>query len=250
MHTKIPTVRSVRRPHARRRERIIRSSRFEQNVKVYLEARKPDSRYASFDYCFSYFQSFRPGESQALAASKNVYLSCLHLGFYLASWGMYRGSTWLRTKSVTSLVPVIETIAGMESDVWNIDANCYTDPNICKLIEASELLRQSCPVKMTDALVTKIMLGVFGNVPAFDAYFTEGIHITRFGTKALRTIRDFYQDNAAVIDRNRKAVLVFPTSKRALRRYTRAKVIDMGFYIEGQRLSARSVRRRASERSR
>ena len=64
----------------------------EINIKKYLdgdadsEGRKPDARYASFDYCFNYFQSFREaGESAALAKPANIQLSCLHLGFYLAS---------------------------------------------------------------------------------------------------------------------------------------------------------------------
>ena len=29
------------------------------NLRRYLEGRNPNERYASFDYCFNYFQSFR-----------------------------------------------------------------------------------------------------------------------------------------------------------------------------------------------
>lgn len=70
----------------------------EVNIKRYLDGvsesdgRRPDARYASFDYCFNYFQSFREARNiAALASSANLQLSCLHLGFYLASWGMLRG---------------------------------------------------------------------------------------------------------------------------------------------------------------
>ncbi len=65
----------------------------EANILAYLEGddvtmgREPTGRYASFDYCFNYFQSFRtrPGE---LVSPANLEQSCLQLGFYLASWGI------------------------------------------------------------------------------------------------------------------------------------------------------------------
>ena len=56
--------------------------------------RDPNSRDASFDFCFNYFQSFRDRRDiAAIAAPERLEVSCLQLGFYLASWGMYRGST-------------------------------------------------------------------------------------------------------------------------------------------------------------
>ena len=45
------------------------------------------------------------------AASSNMQLSCLQLGFYLASWGMLRGSTDLLKRSVKHLAPLVEAIA-------------------------------------------------------------------------------------------------------------------------------------------
>ena len=54
--------------------------------------RKPNERYTSFDYCYNYFQAFREsGEVSALATPTNIQVSCLQLGFYLASWGMLPG---------------------------------------------------------------------------------------------------------------------------------------------------------------
>ena len=78
----------------------------DENIAKYLDGatgsggRKPDARYASFDYCFNYFQAFREaGNVGAIAEPENRELSCLHLGFYLASWGMLRGSAELLQKS-------------------------------------------------------------------------------------------------------------------------------------------------------
>jgi hypothetical protein len=56
------------------------------NIKDFRGDRLPDQRPASFEYCFNYFQSAREsGSTTSLAAEPNMPLSCLHLGFYLAS---------------------------------------------------------------------------------------------------------------------------------------------------------------------
>jgi hypothetical protein len=84
----------------------------EGNIRRYLGDRNPTARYASFDYCFNYFQAFRERDDvKSIAADDHRQLSCLQLGFYLASWGMLRGSTDLLQRSVKHLVPLIETIA-------------------------------------------------------------------------------------------------------------------------------------------
>lgn len=211
----------------------------EENINAYLngaaesEGRTPDARYASFDYCFNYFQSFREaGTVEAIAEPEKIQLSCLHLGFYLASWGMLRGSAELLQRSARHLIPVIEVIANAHSTWWEIDAHCYTEPHIRQLQDAAHIFRQAQP-GMSDILVTKIMLGVFGNVPAFDINFKKGFQVSTFGPKALRKIGSFYQENAAVIDKYRVHTLDFVSGKATTRSYTRAKVVDMAFFIEG-----------------
>ncbi|MBI3465052.1 MAG: hypothetical protein HY000_18650 [Planctomycetes bacterium] len=210
----------------------------ETNIKKYLEGdtdsegRKPDARYASFDYCFNYFQSFREaGDISALAKPENIQLSCLHLGFYLASWGMLRGSAELLQKSARHLVPVIGVIASADVSLWEIDAHCYSETHIQRLLGAARIFRDSAG--MSDILVTKIMLGVFGNIPAFDTNFKKGFRVTTFGLKALRKIGAFYQEHGKVIDAYRIPTLDFVTGEPTQRSYTRAKVIDMAFFIEG-----------------
>ena len=98
------------------------------NLKAFLGGRAPGARYASFDYCFNHFQEAREaGESGRLADSDRVLMSCLQLGFYLASWGMMRGSGDLLQRSVRDLVPVVEQIAAEESSTWELDAHSLTD---------------------------------------------------------------------------------------------------------------------------
>ena len=50
---------------------------------------------------------------------------------------------------------------------------------------------------------------------------------------SLRKIAAFYEGNADVIDAHRIPTLDFATGVETTLRYTRAKVIDMVFFIEG-----------------
>jgi len=85
----------------------------EKNVRTYLGDRSPLERASSFDYCFNYFQAFRDRTATSeISARQYLELSCLHLGYYLASWGMLRGSTVLHTKSYRFFETVVGVIVG------------------------------------------------------------------------------------------------------------------------------------------
>jgi len=211
----------------------------EANLQSYIggadasSGRRPDTRYASFDYCFNYFQSFREsGEIAALASPAQMQLSCLQLGFYLASWGMLRGSAELLQRSVRRFTSVIEVIAHSDPSLWDLDADHYTESNVERLLRQAEALRRANG-GMSDILVTKVILGVFGSVPAFDTNFKRGFGVSTFGPKALRRVGRFYTDNADVIEKYRVPTLEFLSGEPTSRIYTRAKVIDMAFFVEG-----------------
>jgi hypothetical protein len=52
------------------------------NLRTFLDRRAPGARYASFDYCFNYFQdAHEAGETARLADEDRLLLSCLQLGF-------------------------------------------------------------------------------------------------------------------------------------------------------------------------
>jgi hypothetical protein len=205
----------------------------EGNLWRYLGDRNPASRYASFDYCFNYFQEHRESEQvAALADPANLQESCLQLGFYLASWGVLRGSSEPLQRSVKSFVPVVEAIAAAPT-MWAIDANGYSEDAVTRLLEFAKTLRRTLHNGASDILVTKIMLGTLGCVPAFDTYFKKGFDVATFGRKSLRKVGEFYSANAEVIEAHREATLDFDTGLPTRRRYTRPKVIDMIFFIEG-----------------
>ena len=90
----------------------------------YLRDRDPNARYASFDYCFNHFQQHRT--TSHLGEPTGMEASCLQLGFYLASWGMLRGSSDLLRRSARQLVPLVETIAEVPPEVWDLDSTATT----------------------------------------------------------------------------------------------------------------------------
>lgn len=206
----------------------------EANLKIYLGAREPTGRYASFDYCFNHFQFHREQDRLPdLVEGEVLQLSCLHLGFYLASWGMLRGSSHLLRRSVKHYVPLIEVIANAPPEIWALDAEHYGDGNCAGLFETAQHIRAALPEGASQVLVTKILLGVFGCVPAFDTYFRKGFGVSQFGPRGLRKIGEFYASNAAVIERHRVPTLDFESGEPTERRYTQAKVIDMIFFVAG-----------------
>lgn len=206
----------------------------EANLNAYLGAREPTGRYTSFDYCHNYFRAhYEDGRVASLTDDDAIQLSCLHLGFYLASWGMLRGSSVLLQRSVKHFAPVVEVIAQSPAEIWNIDAHHYGDDACGVLFDVGRRIRAAFPEGASDILVTKIMLGVFGCVPAFDTYFKKGFGVWTFGRKSLDRVARFYAENADVIDRHRVATIDFATGEATERRYTRAKVIDMVFFVEG-----------------
>ena len=64
---------------------------------------------------------------------------------------------------------------------------------------------------VTDTLVTKIMLGVFGNVPAFDSYFRLGSNMGTFNEHSLEQIKKFYDKNQKIIFSKAKRLKLLST---------------------------------------
>jgi hypothetical protein len=208
----------------------------EGNLAAFTRDLGPDARYASFDYCYNYFQSFREqGRTADLALRDNMQLSCLQLGFYLASWGMFRGSSTLLRKSVRHYEPVIEAIAAAPAEAWDLDADSYSAETWPLVQQLDQQIRKAFGHRrgVTTTLATKVMLGVFGNVPAFDTYFRTGFCAATFGPKAFGRLGRFYAEHIDTIELNRIPTLDFNTGKQTSRQYSRAKVIDMIFFIEG-----------------
>jgi hypothetical protein len=213
------------------------------NLDAFLRRRSPAARYASFDYCFNYFQEVRDEQQTSrLARGDRLELSCLHLGFYLASWGMMRGSGGLHGRSLQELVPVVQTIADEPTASWELDVPGYSAAGIAAVLALAERVRAAYTFAASPVLVTKTMLGVFGCIPAFDRFFRLGFGGAALNRTTLIRISDFYTSNKGALHAVPVRTLAFATGQNTPRCYPQAKIIDMIFFQEGYK-QAGKVRR-------
>lgn len=212
-------------------------------IKQFLEGtgknkgRKPSERYASFDYCYHYFYSFYKNDKlHELANKQNLENSCLQIGFYLASWGMMRGSSFLLNKSVKNFSNLIITISKMSSELWSIDVPNYNEKTINTLLDCKQKIIDALGTENnpSDTLITKIMLGVFANTPAFDQFFRKSLNVYTVNKKSLAKIYELYIDNKDDFDSIQIYTYDFVTARESEIIYTKAKLIDMYGFIAGQ----------------
>lgn len=179
--------------------------------------------------------------------------SCAALGFYLASWGMYRGSAYLfKNTNSAHFVPLIEYIESRADELRPIDLHMYDDANIDRVCRAYQeigdlVLKGTGSARVT--LVTKIMIAVFGCVPAFDSFFTRGmarvhaplerkqrVAFHALDRQRLRRLSEFYLANQTEIDdlRAESRTVRFPDGSVTGHRLTRAKIVDMYAFNLGE----------------
>jgi hypothetical protein len=132
----------------------MKQENIEEIVGRFISLGKSDHRYSSFDYCYNYFYTNDD-------LTKDIEKSCFELAFYLASWGMFRGSSFLLQKSAKYFIKTIEYINSLDKKLWEIDINNYDDIIIDKLLEIynklDKLVVEGWSRSIT--LVTKMMLG-------------------------------------------------------------------------------------------
>ncbi len=137
-------------------------------------------RYQSWEHCFGFFRRTTPS---AIASQRHH--AAQHLGFYLASWGMYRGSSFLLQYDYTAHLSMIDCLSESRwLPLWAKDVGTAADDvELAPLVlESIKAVRQAYnPLgKVTDTLVTKILLGTIGCLPACDRYFIAGFRNASF----------------------------------------------------------------------
>lgn len=155
--------------------------RFYSLISNYQEG-APNTRYKSWEWCHKAFL-----ENKDKYDEQNIEYLSLHLAFYLASWGMYRGSSHLlqrdykvhkkavreiidtKYNSLWDYVPSENNIEEANELLFNSDNGLYWK------IKESYNWFDSVDGESSDTLTTKILMGTFGCVPAFDRFLKSGI---------------------------------------------------------------------------
>src|SRR3989338_6088675 len=77
-------------------------------------------RYKSWEHCYNFLKRIKGKKLN----NEELDLAQLHLAFYLASWGMYRGSSFILQKDYKVFKNIIKTILSKEyALLWNIESN-------------------------------------------------------------------------------------------------------------------------------
>lgn len=207
------------------------------------EIKDAKHRYYSFDFCYSHFRHSKE------TGNIDIEKSCFVLWSYLASWGMLRGSSFLMQKNPAYLTELVKWIYEQPQATWLIDVDDYAD-------KKKEILSLYAQVKsyligeknhQAVTLVTKVLLGVFAIIPAYDRFFKETFSeiageacgFTRPNETSLDIIAQFYQANKAEIDTlSQSHYVVSFDGKRTNYPYSKAKIIDMyGFQVGRDKVS-------------
>ncbi len=221
-------------------QKTLSAAQFKKAVKGFQQASNSRGkalydREISFDICYDYF--YRNRES----LTQDIEKSCCVLWSYLASWGMLRGSSFLLQKNPAYLAKLIGHIESKCQDIYQIDIDNYTKANIKRMLTVYNQIYELLGGDKThpsSTLITKIMLGVFGCIPAYDTYFCETFSelIPRVGfsskivnEETLGVLSNFYDEYSSEVDKlalECKVSNPFNTSSQT-RNYTKAKIVDM-----------------------
>ena len=207
----------------------------------YDDARANENgRSRSWEHCYCVFRDARTDPSPDYD-----YLS-LHLAFYLASWGMYRGSSFLLQKDYKVLVPIVEKILKPEydclfglacTDLRNNDVRAqlkklYDDIAVHFEPIRNEVAGREVTSPVSPVLITKILMGTLGCVPAYDRFFQDGVATYKVTTQeysrnSLLKLVDFYEEYNDRLEEARREMRVGDLI------YPQMKLLDMGFWQVG-----------------
>ena len=184
----------------------------EYGEKYINELHTDNHRYLSWEHCYKAFGN----------SGNSVDYLALHLAFYLASWGMYRGSTTLLKKDYKVHYKVVELIKPI----------ALKREAIKSLVEIQGLMDNivqeysKVGIKASKTLQTKVLLGTLGCFPALDRFFIDGWNIEFESSPTNEKIFNFALENISEIEDCQKTVnrnMIYPPMK----------IVDMYFWQKG-----------------
>ena len=216
----------------------------------YDDARANENgRSRSWEHCYRVFRDARTDPSPDCD-----YLS-LHLAFYLASWGMYRGSSFLLQKDYKVLVPIVEEILKPEYDcLFGVACADLRESEIQDRLEnlnkyiakhfepiRDEVAGREVPTPVSPVLITKILMGTLGCVPAYDRFFVDGIKkykvtTQEYSLESVRKLAKFYEAHNDRLEEARRGMWTEDLT------YPQMKLLDMGFWQVGFEKDAGSAK--------
>ncbi|WP_025665640.1 hypothetical protein [Aquimarina megaterium] len=196
-------------------------------IKIYQNHKKSkgqNHRFNSWNHCFKAFSDI-----------KDTNLLSLHLGFYLASWGMYRGSgsllqnDYLVHQDAISVIKQYHFLRALK----NKETEVNQTKDILDLYSELSKAYEKNGISPTGTLISKVILGTLGCLPAYDRFFKSGAKensVTSYeiNEKSLESLFQFiYKEKEPL--KNIQSVIY----KKDKQFYPIMKLIDMYFWQLG-----------------
>ena len=191
----------------------------------------------SWDFCYNHFRDL-----ERVTADRQA--SAMQLGYYLASWGMLRGSGYLFKKTnARHYLGVLALVEEYDEEVRNITPEQFGEIQVQRLLVSlyNDLAAQLLPEggrRIT--LVTKTLMGIWGVFPSLDSYFVntfkklaksaeEPNFFSRFTANTIEFVGEFYAEHREEFDNLAAGyrTVDFHTGEASDHPYPVAKVIDI-----------------------
>ena len=208
-----------------------------KNIEEYYDKISGDeyARYRSWEHCYNAFFQNRGKEDE-----KTIDYLSLQLAFYLASWGMYRGSSFLLNRDYRIHTRTVHILLEQKHDgLCGISAeNLLKQDSLSLLSEISDEIRKAYQglgaSHVSDILVTKILLGTLGCVPAYDRFYTQtvkkyGISSGAYNSKSVSAVAQYYLMHKDTFESVRKQISTLGTD------YPPMKLMDMCMWQDSYR---------------
>jgi hypothetical protein len=204
----------------------------------------------SWEFCHAYFIEHK----EALRSANDIAdEAALHLGFYLANWGMFRGSGQLMRANYLFEKEIVRILLGRRFnslfafDWLRADYEAQIEllfdlvGELKRFMKEAELYEDNgdlCHVSATDTLITKIIMGTMGCVPAYDRFFCAGLNMysgsnckvpQSFNAKSFGRLLRFSKEDSTLKD-------IYGAHVRTVKGdviYTPMKLLDLYFWRIG-----------------
>ena len=196
------------------------------------------TRYKSWEHCYNAFKKYRHDKD------KTEFL-CMHLSCFMASWGMLRGNKLIEydyfiykdfvTEISDSKYDRLYDDSFENNDLINELVDFINKLYLHKISKKAKTTEND---RLSDTFVTKILLGVFGCVPAYDRYFVSAVSHYKvcsrnFNERSLNNLYSYYNLYFEEFENLRKQI------ENEGVYYTPMKLIDMCFWQLGVDLESK-----------
>lgn len=205
-----------------------------KNKDVDIELNNEKGRYKSWNLLRNYYFKNVKGNPINSLEDERANTFALGLYTYLGSWGMFRSSLLMKAYNYTILKEVVQILSYSNyddlSELKRLED--FTEDKIQLLVEVFSKIEdhfKKLKFKTTNTLVSKIILGVYGCMPAYDSNVT----------KAMRHLKIQANYNNHTVSNAIKNLIEYSKSiniesnnivKKELENYPIMKLIDMWLF--------------------